>query len=144
MNRRIFLSLPITGIDRQLVAETNNLMKQLARSMGMQPVSPLDILPASVFSSDNDDAWRQAMIITYPELLLCNSIMIASGWEKSDGCTIEELTARLRDYNIIYLNVFRLPAGLKLSFQTIIKSKAYENDFVQSVDSFGLRTVANN
>lgn len=144
MNRRIFLSMPITGIDRQIVVEVNRLMKELSVAMGMQPVSPIDIVPASTFSSDSDSDWRCAMMITYPELLLCNSLMIAPGWENSHGCVIEEITARLKDYNIIYLKTFQLPAGLRISFEKVIKSSKYENDFIQYSDNIGLRaSVAN-
>jgi hypothetical protein len=130
MNRRIFLSQPITGQPRDRVIAINNEMVRIALSMNMQPVNPIKIVPASVFADDSDNAWRNAMMITYQELLTCNSIMIANNWNFSDGCRIEEATARLRNYNIFH-RAFVFDANKLVSsyWTSVTKSSKYEIDF---------------
>jgi hypothetical protein len=105
MRTKIFLSFAITGIDRSDVIKISDNLTDIAYALGFTAVNPIKFVPSSLFNSDSENGWRSAMMITYPELLSCNSILVyPKNIQNSNGVTIELLTSIARGYHVIILN----------------------------------------
>jgi len=59
------------------------------RSLGHEPVNPLDLHPAP-----NDVSWTQAMRVDLRALLDCDAISLLEGWQESRGARLEVRVAR--------------------------------------------------
>lgn len=80
---RVYISLPITGRDLALArAEADAYVHALSR-MGHVPVNPLNIY------AGKDPDYAAYMGADLTELLRCDAMVQADGWEMSKGCRLE-------------------------------------------------------
>ena len=96
---KVYISIPITGhpVDRQKHAATQ-IAGQI-RAYGHTPVNPFATPePPGLLSERERYAYYMGRDIE--QLLLCDAIYLADGWQKSTGCQIEYHTARLRGLHI--------------------------------------------
>lgn len=83
---KIYISLPITGQERQ-AQEKADLVKAALSRKGYKPVSPFDIFAGK--EAKYEDHICQDLRI----MLDCDAIYFCEGWEKSCGCNVEYNTA---------------------------------------------------
>lgn len=83
---RIYIAGKITGLDTESVNEKFNTAKLIIKSLGYEPVSPLDNGCAS-------ECWCEQMMSCLPMLMSCDGVYFLSDWKDSDGAKIERTFA---------------------------------------------------
>ena len=91
---RIYISLPITGMDFDKVCRCVNLAKDAIRKKGHEPVSPID--------QDTTQDYATLMGNDIREILCCDAALFLDGWRKSRGCCLEHAAARIYEKGVIY------------------------------------------
>jgi hypothetical protein len=87
MNRKVYISGPITGVDNLVVEYVFNKTEILLSSFGYIPVNPLkNGLPASA-------TYEQHMKRDISLLLDCEYIYMVGVWKKSRGARLENQIA---------------------------------------------------
>lgn len=99
---KIYISLPISGLDIQKVREKADMIKAKLSREGYEAVSPLN-----VFAGKNPD-YADHICYDLLAMLNCDAILFCEGWEKSCGCNIEHDVAmrfkayEKKDFKIMY------------------------------------------
>lgn len=99
---KIYISLPISGLDIQKVREKADLIKAKLSREGYDVVSPFDIYIGK------NPSYEDYICYDLRAMLDCDGIIFCEGWEKSCGCNIEhEVAMRFKahgkkDFKIMY------------------------------------------
>lgn len=96
MNKRVYISLPITGLPDKQVKRKAELTKKLLKAKGYVPLSPLEIAP------EPDKPISYYMGLDIMALLECHSIFLCRGWEKSNGCLLEYHAAKIYGLELMF------------------------------------------
>lgn len=80
---KIYISLPISGLDRDKVREKADLIKAKLSKEGHQPVSPFDVF------AGKKPSYEDYICYDLRAMLDCDGIIFCRGWEQSCGCNIE-------------------------------------------------------
>lgn len=100
--RKIYISLPITGLEVNAVKEKADLIKARFSRLGWNPVSPFD-----VYAGRNPE-YADYICTDLRAMMDCDAVYFCKGWEMSCGCSIEHDTAlrlkafRRKEYELIY------------------------------------------
>ena len=100
--QKIYLSLPITGLDIKKVREKADLIKAKLSREGHDVVSPFDV------HAGNKPTYEDYICYDLRAMLDCDAILFCEGWEKSCGCNIEHDVAMRfkahgkKDFKIMY------------------------------------------
>lgn len=87
---KIYISGRISGRPLEQARQEFELAEMKLRKFGFSPVNPMyNGLP-------DDAAWEDHMGRDIAMLLRCQAIYMLSGWEQSEGATLEYLIARHR------------------------------------------------
>ncbi|MDE7180084.1 MAG: DUF4406 domain-containing protein, partial [Muribaculaceae bacterium] len=78
--QRIYISLPITGLDIKKVREKADLVKAKLSREGYDVVSPFDVY------AGKNPAYEDYICYDLLAMLGCDAILFCEGWEKSCGC----------------------------------------------------------
>ena len=95
MKKTIYISLPITGREKE-AREHADMMKAALSRAGHRPVSPFDI-PAG-----KDPEYEDYLCADIRALMSCDSIMLCKGWQFSRGCRIEAKVAEEFGKEVFY------------------------------------------
>lgn len=95
-NLKCYISLPISGYDlteRRRLAEK---VKAFLIAAGLEPISPLDKRLSD--EAPYTEHMRQDLKI----LLECDAICLVKGWERSRGCSVENIVAQTLNLQTLY------------------------------------------
>lgn len=84
---RIYISLPITGVENE-AREHADLIKASLSRLGYTPVSPFDIY------AGKNPSYIDYLCADIKELVKCDAVMFCKGWQFSRGCRIERAFAQ--------------------------------------------------
>ena len=96
MNKKVYISVPISGHDETQVREHIDLMKAALSRVGHKAVSPFD-----VYAGKNPD-YFDYLCADLHELSKCDAIFLCKGWQFSKGCQVEAHFARTFGKEIMY------------------------------------------
>ena len=101
MNKKVFISLPITSLPNpnreERIAQSKKearLMADVFRDKGYDPITPFDV-------TKNGMTEPQCIGACITALLECDYVYFCKGWETSRGCRIEHLVAEEHFIEII-------------------------------------------
>lgn len=93
---KVYISIPITGLDYDTqVAKANKAKKEL-ESKGYKVITPFEICP----EKGKSDAFYMGKCIE--SLLQHDEIYVLKGWEHSKGCKVEICTAEIYGLTVSY------------------------------------------
>ena len=102
---KVYISLPITGLDYEVQKLVAEQAAERIRAMGNEPVNPFDVpCPDKIGSLTEEQLWAYYMGRDIEQLLLCDAIYFCDGWVKSKGCNIEYLIALLQQKKMLFEN----------------------------------------
>ena len=99
---KIYISIPISGLDQQKVRERADMIKARLSREGYTPVSPFEIYAGT------HPTYADCIAADVRALVDCDAIYMCHGWRMSCGCTIEHGTAvalkqfRNKNFKILY------------------------------------------
>lgn len=102
MKQRIYISIPISGLDIKKVREKADLIKAKLSRKGYEVVSPFDVY------AGKNPSYEDYICYDLLAMLGCDAIYFCKGWELSCGCNIERDVARCykkfgrKDFKLIY------------------------------------------
>lgn len=102
MKQRIYISIPISGLDQNKVREKADLIKAKLSREGYDVVSPFDVY------AGKKPTYEDYICYDLLAMLGCDAIYFCEGWEKSCGCGIEHDVAmrfkahNRKDFKIMY------------------------------------------
>lgn len=105
MNKRVYISLPITGLPDKRVKEKEKQIKKLLKAKGCIPLSPLEVAP------EPDKPISYYMGRDIMALLECQAIFFCRGWEKSNGCLLEYHAAQIYGLELMFEEGDEKPLG---------------------------------
>ncbi len=103
--KTIYISLPIAG-QEDTVYERNEEAVKFVKSLGKTPISPIDINHIDDKALGNHlkiEKTAYYMGRDIEQVILCDAILMCSGWENSKGCKVEKYTAEIYGKKIFYL-----------------------------------------
>lgn len=92
MKKRIYISIPISGLDYATQKRKAGELAEFYRSIGMEAVTPFEIIPED--DPQGDDIGH-CMGRDIEELLHCQAVCMAHGWQYSRGCMAEFAVAKI-------------------------------------------------
>ena len=84
---RIYISIPISGLDESKVREHADLIKASLSRAGHEVVNPFDIVPCK------NPTYADYLCADLRELADCDGIFLCEWWQFSRGCRIERTFA---------------------------------------------------
>lgn len=94
---RIYISLPISGLDEKKQREKADRVKTMLSKMGHQVINPFEI-----YVGDNA-SYGQCLGADITALIdHAEAIFLCKGWRESKGCRIEKFVAETMGKKIIY------------------------------------------
>ncbi len=99
---KIYISLPITGLDPDKVRQKADLIKASLSRQGHRPVSPFEV------TAGKNPTYEDYICCDLRAMLDCDGIIFCQGWERSCGCNIEHDVAMRfkahgrKDFKIMY------------------------------------------
>lgn len=100
MRRKIYISIPITGLDYNRQREKADSIKMLLSKQGYEVINPFEIyVGANPTYGDYLGADVRAIIDHADEVFMCR------GWKNSKGCQIERFVAETFGKKIKYESV---------------------------------------
>ena len=93
----IYISLPMTGVDREEVRRRIDLARQQILQQGDIPIAPTDF-------STPDTPYYTAMGYDIAAIISdkVDMVLFLEGWDKSRGCRLEHATARIYGKQVEY------------------------------------------
>jgi len=93
---KVYISLPITGMDIRAVKRSSEAAKKKLKKMNHEPVSPIDITP------DQKMPYSYYMGVDIMALLECEAVIFLRGWQNSKGCMLEFQAAVIYGKEILF------------------------------------------
>lgn len=94
--KKIYISLPITGLDKDTVISKANDRKKLISFKGYEPVTPFDVSP------DSNASYAEHMGRDIQALLECDAVYFCLGWQDSKGCQAEYEVAKIYGKQMVF------------------------------------------
>ena len=94
--KKVYVSLPISGYDINLVKKRAKRAAQYLRDKGYEPVTPFDV------SQDENASYAEHMGKDINALLDCDAVFFLRGWEQSKGCQLERHAAIIYDKEMMH------------------------------------------
>lgn len=77
-----YIAGPMTGL-RDLNHPAFHAAAVFYRNQGLEVVNPAELCP------DSSDSWNECMRKDIAAMMVCDSVIMLPGWEKSTGATLE-------------------------------------------------------
>lgn len=97
----IYISIPITGHDREAQERKARKFAETIDLLGHDPVIPFDLEKAPGYYNEREQ-YAFYMGEDIEQLLTCDAAYFARGWDKSKGCTLEHTAAKLYGLQAYY------------------------------------------
>lgn len=94
--KKVYISLPITGMEMEKVVSKANDRKKLLYFKGFEPVTPFDVSP------DSNASYTEHMGKDIQALLECDAVFFCRGWQDSKGCQAEYEVARIYGKQMVF------------------------------------------
>lgn len=94
--KRIYISLPITGIDIDLVQARSSVKRKELQLEGYEAITPFDV------SSDPGSSYAYHMGKDIQALLESDAVYFCRGWQGSKGCQAEYEVAKIYGKQMIF------------------------------------------
>lgn len=95
MKKKIYISLPITGREKE-AREHADMMKATLSRAGHKPVSPFEVY------AGKNPTYAEHIGYDMIALMGCDAIMLCNGWQFSKGCRIEAKVAEEFGLEVFY------------------------------------------
>lgn len=86
---RIYISLPISGLNISRCKERANEVKRMVERKGHEAITPFDVCP------EPDKPYSYYMGRDIEALMECDAILRCTGWSNSRGCSLESECAHI-------------------------------------------------
>ena len=86
---KIYISLPISGLNIDRCRERANEVKRMVESKGHEAITPFDVCP------EPDKPYSYYMGRDIEALMECDAILRCAGWSNSKGCALEWQCAQI-------------------------------------------------
>lgn len=96
MNKKVYISIPISGKDINQVKLYLDLVKNGIKSSGSDPITPFDVSPYS------NASYAEHMGKDIQALLECDAVFFCRGWQNSKGCQAEFEVAKIYGKQMIF------------------------------------------
>lgn len=102
MKQRIYISIPISGLDQNKVREKADLIKAKLSREGYDVINPFDVY------AGKNPTYEDYICYDLQAMLCCDAIYFCKGWNLSCGCNIEHDVAMRfkaygkKDFKIMY------------------------------------------
>jgi len=96
MKKKIYISIPITGKDIDLVKDLANFNRKMLTNCVWDAITPFDIC------DEKNKPYSYYMGKDIECLLECDAIYMCKGWQDSKGCMAEFEVARIYGKEIIF------------------------------------------
>ena len=101
--KRIYISGPISGIDRAVYLTNFAKAEEAARMQGYEVLNPTKLAPSRFLWLYKMMGYKLTLLYDLWHLLRCDGITMLSGWEQSTGARLELATAQIFNIEIITL-----------------------------------------
>ena len=95
--KKIYISIPITGLDEKRQREKADRIKMSLSRDGWQPINPFDVYVGPDPASRTYLGTDVRIIIDYADV-----IFMCDGWERSKGCQVEKFVAETYGKTVMY------------------------------------------
>lgn len=96
IRKKVYISLPITGMEMEKVVSKANDRKKLLSFKGFEPVTPFDVSP------DSNASYAEHMGRDIQALLECDAVYFCRGWQDSKGCQAEYEVAKIYGKQMVF------------------------------------------
>ena len=93
---RIYISVPISGLDERKQREKADLTKAALSRAGHKPVNPFEIC------AGKNPEYIDYLVYDLRALYDCDAIYMCDGWQDSKGCRVEWFFAKTYGKKVIY------------------------------------------
>lgn len=90
---KVYISIPITGLDYETQQAKADKYAQYIYEMGHDYFNPFSVPAPATAEPDTKEATAYYMGEDVRELLKCDAVYMAKGWENSKGCKVEKFIA---------------------------------------------------
>lgn len=91
---RIYISIPITGLDLLAQVRAASKTAENIQKLGHRAFNPFDTHPAPE-GYDESEKYAYYMGRDIEQLLLCDAVLFCKGYKSSKGCRAEEQIAQI-------------------------------------------------
>lgn len=103
MKKKIYISGPITGLERHVYLKNFDDAELKLRSMGYKVINPTKLLPSRFLWIYKIIGYRLTLLYDIWHLLNCDGIYMIDGWQWSKGARLERAIAQLFNIELIKL-----------------------------------------
>lgn len=93
--KKVYISLPISGLQIEMVKQNAEKAAEYLRKAGYEPVTPFDVSP------NEEVSYAHHMGKDIEALLECDAVLFLRGWKYSKGCQLERYAAMIYNKEII-------------------------------------------
>lgn len=97
---KVYVSLPITGRPIEEAREQANAVRSSLKKLGYDVVTPFDVVEEPQGATEREQ-YAYCMGRDIEELLKCDAIYSALGYEESKGCRLERRAAEIYGLKIL-------------------------------------------
>jgi hypothetical protein len=109
-NRRIYISLPITGLDENIQRQRALVWQRYFTKIGYEVVNPFDVYDSMCRSMGHEvePTYEEIMGACLVVVDTCTDIFLIEGWDLSSGCCREAIRATESKLNIHFERTYKL------------------------------------
>ena len=103
MKKKIYISGPITGLERHVYLNNFDDAELKLRAMGYKVINPTKLLPSRFLWIYKIIGYKLTLLYDIWHLLNCDGIYMIDGWQWSKGARLERAIAQLFNIELIKL-----------------------------------------
>lgn len=103
MKKKIYISGPITGLERHVYLKNFDDAELKLRAMGYKVINPTKLLPSRFLWIYKIIGYKLTLLYDIWHLLNCDGIYMIDGWQWSKGARLERAIAQLFNIELIKL-----------------------------------------
>ena len=103
MKKKIYISGPITGLERHVYLNNFADAELKLRAMGYKVINPTKLLPSRFLWIYKIIGYKLTLLYDIWHLLNCDGIYMIDGWQWSKGARLERAIAQLFNIELIKL-----------------------------------------
>lgn len=103
MKKKIYISGPITGLERHVYLKNFDDAELKLRAMGYKVINPTKLLPSRFLWIYKIIGYKLTLLYDIWHLLNCDGICMIDGWQESKGANLERAVAHIFNIELIKL-----------------------------------------